>query len=366
MIIAGGVMLLALLMSACSGIGSMLGGSSDEPGGDGQATPTTGDLALVSALPGTWKRVDAEVYNTFTPDGSYSVENRETEGADIKGANYHVLDESRIRFELADGSSFVLDVNMLDDDTLVYYYTPDDSVTFVREASTAATPAGETPPAVLTSGSGVTVEPGASASAGATVTPRGFEPVPALVAFDDFSEVESGWPEGETDEHAYGYQDGAYHIAVFSENLLYHISAPGIEAGDVIVEVDAKRIDGTDTEMGAAVMCRVQDEANDFYVFEVTFDGYYTVAKYIDGSPESLGIGYQQSPAINVEEDATNHIRVDCVGDTLVLYVNGTRLTTLQDDSLTEGRVALATSTFQNKPFADVLFDNFLVTAPPE
>jgi hypothetical protein len=59
----------------------------------------------------------------------------------------------------------------------------------------------------------------------------------------------------------------------------------------------------------------------------------------------------------------TNHIRFDCVGSTLTLYVNGFVVDQQTDTDYTTGNVGLLAGTFKT-PGTDVLFDNFYVYKP--
>jgi hypothetical protein len=69
-------------------------------------------------------------------------------------------------------------------------------------------------------------------------------------------------------------------------------------------------------------------------------------------------------PSDAVKQGATlNRVRADCVGDSLTLYVNGQKVATATDTSLTTGDVGLIAGTY-NEPGTDILFDNFVVTKP--
>jgi len=57
------------------------------------------------------------------------------------------------------------------------------------------------------------------------------------------------------------------------------------------------------------------------------------------------------------------HLRADCVGNNLALFVNGQHLVTVQDDAFSDGDVGLLVGTFDT-PGADLLFDNFVVYKP--
>lgn len=291
---------------------------------------------LSTVLPGTWQRMDHEIFNTFTSDGRYLVDNRQADRS-LPEAEYQVVDNNHIRFELADGSSVILEVALPDHNTLILRYpetpyTPAQEMVFERVD-------------------------------GMTEVAELAEVALNLLYYDDFSDATSGWPTARTDQHAYGYRDGGYSIGILRANLLYHVTAPGVTTRNASIEVDATRTSGEAGEMSAAVLCRVMRDPVRFYAFEITYDGYFTITKYVDGRPYNLGIGYERNNAIR-RGDATNHIRADCIDDTLTLYVNGTRLAILQDNELPVGGVALAAATFRDfdGTRAEVLFDNLLIT----
>jgi len=70
-----------------------------------------------------------------------------------------------------------------------------------------------------------------------------------------------------------------------------------------------------------------------------------------------------QSIHVNQGQDVTNLMRVECVGSTLRLSVNGHLLAEATDNKLTEGDIGLG-SILWGGTFAEVAFDNIVVTAP--
>ncbi len=68
------------------------------------------------------------------------------------------------------------------------------------------------------------------------------------------------------------------------------------------------------------------------------------------------------SDSINLG-NASNLIRLDCVGSTLTLYVNGEFVGETVDSSIGAGDVGLYAGTF-SVPGTDILFDNFVVREP--
>ncbi len=185
--------------------------------------------------------------------------------------------------------------------------------------------------------------------------------LPADILFqDDFSDPSSGWERVNETEGVTDYVDGAYRIFVNTPS--YDIWAnPGLEFTDTIIEVDAKKVAGPD-DNDFGIVCRYQD-MDKFYFFIISSDGYYGIARMIDGEQELLGektMAY--SEAIN-QGLATNKLRVECVGDRLVLYVNQTLLIEGKDTTYASGDVGLIAGTFDTAG-TDIYFDNFVAREP--
>lgn len=186
-------------------------------------------------------------------------------------------------------------------------------------------------------------------------------PEPGDVLFqDNFADPDSGWNriatmQGETD-----YADGVYRIFVNEPNLDIW-SMPGKDFQDVRVEVDALKVGGErDNRFG--IICRAT-QPDSFYTFIISSDGYYGIGK-IKGQEYTLieNDSLQPSEAI-LKGAALNHLRADCIGDTLTFYVNGEKLAQVRDAEFPRGDVGLIAGTYQNAG-TDIRFDNFIVFAP--
>ena len=189
----------------------------------------------------------------------------------------------------------------------------------------------------------------------------GATPDPNILFQDDFSDTSSGWDRVNNSDSVTDYADGAYRIWVNKPQ--YDIWAnPGKSfAGDVRIEVDASKKAGPD-DNDFGVICRYED-INNFYFFHITSDGYAIIGKITDGNQTYLsGDQASQAPAVH-QGEASNHIRADCLGDTLTLYVNGEQTLSVTDGDHASGDVGLMAGTFDTVG-VDVLFDNFVVRKP--
>lgn len=178
---------------------------------------------------------------------------------------------------------------------------------------------------------------------------------------DNFSDESSGWYTFVDEEGVTDYEDGGFRIFVDVANT-YHWTNPDRDFEDVQIDVDATKVSGPE-ENDFGVICRYQDDAN-FYFFTVSSDGFYGIAKFVDGEESLIGaeeLGFND--AVIRSGEATNHIRANCVGDTLSLHTNGELLAQAQDGEFATGDVGLIASTY-DQAGTDMLFDNFVVRHP--
>lgn len=180
---------------------------------------------------------------------------------------------------------------------------------------------------------------------------------------DDFDTPGSGWGAERREEFERGYDGDEYFIALHEPNW-FAWAYPGTQFDDVIVEVDVyPTSDSRDAHFGA--LCRYVD-ADNFYYFAVSADGYYAIFRRVNGGALDIltggGEGMIPSPVINTGGQV-NNVQAVCRGDELSLYVNGELLETVADDAHAQGDVGLGAG---SGPEGDVRvrFDNFLVTRP--
>ncbi len=180
-----------------------------------------------------------------------------------------------------------------------------------------------------------------------------------LLMFEDFSDNTAGWVEGDEADGALTLTDGEYYVRVKTPNYMYWSLAGG-DWGDIVADVDVRGVDGTDdNEFG--VLCRYQDSDN-FYQFSISGDGYYRLAAWVNGEFTEL-LPWDTSNSIK-QGKTTNHLTVICNGDTLEMRVNGDKLFSVTDNSLSQsGDVALYAGTFDT-PDTTVAFDNLNITRP--
>jgi hypothetical protein len=179
---------------------------------------------------------------------------------------------------------------------------------------------------------------------------------------DDFSSAGSGWDRVEGSDGVTDYADGAYRI--FSATPDYYMWATSGRSypDDVRIEVDVVKKAGPDADV-FGILCRYRDAKN-FYILMISGDGQGGIAKRSSGgdlvmlSDDSL----KSNPGIHTGL-AANHLRADCVGSNLSLYVNDLLVATAADGELSGGDAGLWLGAYDN-PGSDLFFDNFLVRKP--
>lgn len=182
---------------------------------------------------------------------------------------------------------------------------------------------------------------------------------PGDILFQDkFENNVSGWDRLANDGGIMDYDSDGFRILVRQANLNYW-STPERNFGDVRVEADVTRLDGPE-ENRAGLICRYQH--GDYYFFIISNDGFYGIGKFIGGQTLLLGQGAMQ-PSEFIQKDEMNHLRADCIGDTLTLYVNFNQIASAQDNDFANGDIGVLAGAF-TEPGVDVLFQNFVVIQP--
>ncbi len=176
---------------------------------------------------------------------------------------------------------------------------------------------------------------------------------------DDFGGRASGWDRLMTAEGTMDYDAGGYRMLVDALNTNFW-TTPHKNFADVRMEVDAGKLGGPD-ENRIGLICRFT--GSDYYFFMITSDGYYGIGIYSGGRAVLLGQSEMKVNSNIKTGMAVNHLRADCAGDMLTLYVNGFQVASAQDGTLQSGDVGLLAGTFAQTG-VDLVFDNFVVLKP--
>jgi hypothetical protein len=183
-------------------------------------------------------------------------------------------------------------------------------------------------------------------------------PVRDLIFEDDFEQTES-WAITDEEGFSFSYQDGGYRITNNFTNGAVS-SMRSIDYRHVLVEVDAEQVGGPE-DAYYGVVCRWQDAQN-YYGVVVGNSGFYAILRLTDGEIVFLDHGNTPS-ADTFRNDGPNRIGGSCLGDRLILFLNGQRLLEVRDQTFESGYTGLVVGT-RSEGGAEVHFDNFALLRP--
>ena len=174
---------------------------------------------------------------------------------------------------------------------------------------------------------------------------------------DDFSDHQNGWKLTIQEEGIVQYDGDAIRMLIKNPGTELW-SMPGLVINDSSINVDAEKISGPDNNL-FGIICRYKD-ADNFYAFLVSSDGYYAIVKNIGGERKILSSDSFEPSGFIQKGASNNHLRADCVDKTLTMYVNWEKVDEVADIDLSSGDVGIISGTF-NEPGTDIKFDNFIV-----
>lgn len=170
-----------------------------------------------------------------------------------------------------------------------------------------------------------------------------------LVYQDDFSDPEK-WNISSSADVSKFFNNGEYCLSINKPGTIYGSgsNALGVQSNFVVC-LDA-RIQSASNDTAYGIEFK-WNENSGFYYFNIK-NNLYSVQKCNYGKWEYLQ-NYTKSNYIKTDGSA-NQLKIACLGKTIEVYINGQRLTTVRDDSLTFGEIRLAAEGTNS----EILFDN--------
>jgi hypothetical protein len=196
---------------------------------------------------------------------------------------------------------------------------------------------------------------------------------PGILLYDDFSDQAASAFRASSSEHVqYAFDSGAYRIGVHVPSLLAWSMIEDERYSDGSIQVAATLAAGAASSASGLVF-RYQD-ADNFYMFNVAYNGFYSLERFSDGEQvvlidwtpsaaiERISAAASAVPNAPVRRQAgvQNVLRVDMQGEHITLLVNDVPLETTTDSMLREGGVALAVNTFERGETV-VCFDTLII-----
>lgn len=186
-----------------------------------------------------------------------------------------------------------------------------------------------------------------------------------LLQFDEFSVDTNTWYTGNNDsEFALDdsrIENGKYVWEVTSKKgFIGWRQTVERKLRDFYVSVDADLDNGyKDTQYG--LLLRADSKSDQFYVFEISNIGWYYFELQSHNRWTQLRSGFSTA----LVRDGKNTIAVSAVGSEFTLFVNGKKVWTVTDATLTQGDIAATVSLPYGGLKARVLYDNFVLIGPP-
>lgn len=209
---------------------------------------------------------------------------------------------------------------------------------------------------ILLTGVACELSTGSSSVAGENTLPSG-----SVLFQDDFVNNNNNWDTWNGKEGSkVVLEDETLHIVVQESQYDYWSLIDNLYS-DVRIDVTVAKLGGPD-DNDFGVLCRYQDKDN-YYALLISSDGYAGILKVKQGMYTLLGNGFMEYNEAVSKGDAVNLLRVECVGQTLKLTVNGKKVIEAQDGDIQRGQVGVIAGT-TNTPGTSIYFDNFIVYQP--
>ena len=181
---------------------------------------------------------------------------------------------------------------------------------------------------------------------------------PYLETFDSPGE----WRTGDDIDVEGDVVDGMFDLLVKADDLLIWTTA-GKEFSDGVYEVEATQIAGP-LDNGYGMIFRVNDETDDFYLFEISGDGFVWIGRYLKGGDDEItpivSNSWFESTAVNTGLNVTNTLKVEAESANLIFYVNDQEVGRVTDGTFSKGDIGLVVRTL-GAGGVHIQFDNFSV-----
>ena len=182
-------------------------------------------------------------------------------------------------------------------------------------------------------------------------------PFDRLVFRDGFDSEDGSWHTYSTGNGSVLYENGKLHIKDYTDSEYVSPSGIQMQYSDFALEVEMALVSGSSASC-QIVICRYS-QTGSYYLFYIDGNGEYSIQKYIEGVWTTLKAATPSS-YIKTGLGVTNEVRVDCVGDSLTLYVNGVSVAQASDGELAIGKVFLAVQSIGDE-YTEAAFDNVVI-----
>jgi hypothetical protein len=179
--------------------------------------------------------------------------------------------------------------------------------------------------------------------------------------FDDFSDPNRGWSNGENDQLKAGVVNGEFQVTIKNSASTYFFTPPSCGHEKYIVETDVRWGDVHGATYG--LVFAIRGDFDEFYSFEVNTDyQMYDFYHYVNDSWEDI---YYHVPTSSIHSGSqTNHLAVRYIDQWATIFINGSQIInpTFIDTNSELTEAAVTVMPYSNIKKADVRFDNFSIS----
>ncbi len=173
-----------------------------------------------------------------------------------------------------------------------------------------------------------------------------------------------GWADGDvtsddgTVEASGRIVNGVFELTAFQADGLYWTS-PSERFGDGVYEVEATAVSGP-LDNGYGLMFLYDEATTNFYLFEISSDGFVWIGFCEDGCSEPEPLvedGWFESDLVRTGIGVSNRLTVEVNGEMMRFFINGEELAAVADRRVTEGDMGLLVESF-DEGNVRIHFDN--------
>jgi len=196
-------------------------------------------------------------------------------------------------------------------------------------------------------------------TASPTLSPTVTEPVGILLE-ENFDDPLNPWLDKEGENWAVGNAGKKYFMSVYEPKIEITSARTWLKLDEVRIEADITHNNGNGYY---GFHCRESPGGNYYTVF-ITTDGYYGFGENRNDKLTVLESGPLPELDPPIDPKGENHIRADCRGNALTLYVNGVAIDRTTIPGLGVGYVGMMIGTRSEDNRLTVYFDNLVIYAP--
>lgn len=182
--------------------------------------------------------------------------------------------------------------------------------------------------------------------------------LPYLETFDEPGE----WSNGNDGDVQGLIENGVFNMKVTADSALIWSTA-NKDFGDGIYQVEATATEGP-LNNGYGLLLRADNEKQNFYLFEISADGYVWIGRYRSGGAEEaqtlVGDWWFESTAVKQGLNQTNILKVRAEAGNFIFYLNDQEVGRFSDNAFANGDIGVMVETLGGGG-VNVQFDNFRV-----